>query len=171
MLKPTLVGRLLGLGLALAAFCGLAHATSATLAGDASVNSTRMTTNYGAISNLYVGNGNTSLLQFDLSSLPDGTTSAQIAAATLRFYVNRVKHSWHGDAIAHQHSLERGNRNLRDAAHNWRGRHDVYRLHCRHLHHGGRYRAREGLDRGTREQQRHCADGRQCERSIRLERK
>jgi len=72
---------------------GIAHATDATLTGDASVNSSRTTTNYGALSNLYVGNGNTSLLQFDLTSLPSGTTSSQIAKATLRLYINRVNTS------------------------------------------------------------------------------
>jgi hypothetical protein len=66
-----------------------AYATDAVLTGDASVNSARATTNYGSLSNLYVGNGYTSFLQFDLSVLPSGTTAAQVSKATLRLYVNR----------------------------------------------------------------------------------
>jgi len=67
-----------------------AQATDAVLTGDASVNSARTTANYGTLSNLYVGNGYTSLLQFDLSVLPSGTTAAQVSKATLRLYLNRV---------------------------------------------------------------------------------
>jgi len=79
--------------LAFAGFAGVlpaAHATDAAVVGDASVNSAYPTTNFGALSNLYVGNGNTTLIQFDLSSLPPGSTASQIARATLRLYVNRV---------------------------------------------------------------------------------
>ncbi len=83
------------LKLALAVFLGFtaiqtAHATDAVLTGDASVNTARTTTNYGTLSNLYVGNGYTSLLQFDLSVLPTGTTASQVSKATLWVYVNRV---------------------------------------------------------------------------------
>jgi hypothetical protein len=67
-----------------------ASALDATLSGDASVNSAHPGVNYGALSNLYVGNGNTAFLQFDLSSLPVGTTSAQVSHATLTVFVNRV---------------------------------------------------------------------------------
>ncbi len=65
-------------------------ALDAALSGDASVNSAHPGVNYGALSNLYVGNGNTAFLQFDLSSLPAGTTSAQVSHATLTVFVNRV---------------------------------------------------------------------------------
>jgi hypothetical protein len=69
---------------------GVAWATQATLTGDSFVSTSRPSSNFGGLSNLYVGNGNTALLQFDLSSLPAGTTAGQIAGATLRVYVNRV---------------------------------------------------------------------------------
>ena len=69
---------------------GAAHATDATVAGDAYVNSAHPSTNYGGLSNLYVGNGGTALIQFDLSSLPAGTTASQIGKATLKLYVNRI---------------------------------------------------------------------------------
>ncbi len=69
---------------------GVARATEATLVGDTFLSPSRPTSNFGALSNLYVGNGNTALLQFNLSSLPAGTTASQIASATLRVYVNRV---------------------------------------------------------------------------------
>ena len=67
-----------------------ASALDVTLSGDASVNSAHASTNYGALSNLYVGNGNTTFLQFDLATLPVGTTSAQVSHATLTVFVNRL---------------------------------------------------------------------------------
>ena len=62
----------------------------ATLVADAHVNSARAAVNSGTISNLYVGGGYTALLQFDLSTLPAGTTAAQVTKAVLRLYCNRV---------------------------------------------------------------------------------
>jgi hypothetical protein len=67
-----------------------ALATDATTVADASVSTTYPNLNFGALSNLYVGNGNTTLIRFDLGSLPAGTTAAQIGHAALRLYVNRV---------------------------------------------------------------------------------
>ena len=62
----------------------------ATLVGDAHVSSLQPGVNSGALSNLNVGGGYTALVQFDLGSLPVGTTPAQIARATLRVYCNRA---------------------------------------------------------------------------------
>lgn len=70
-----------------------AMATDATIVADASVNAAHPNFNFGTLSNLYVSNGNTTLIRFDLSSLPTGTTAAQIGHATLRLYVNRVNAS------------------------------------------------------------------------------
>ena len=70
-----------------------AHATQAPVVGDSYVNSAYPTTNYGALTNLYVGGGGTTFIQFDLSTLPSGTTSGQISKATLRVFVNRVNTS------------------------------------------------------------------------------
>jgi hypothetical protein len=67
-----------------------ALAVEATLVADAHVNSARPSVNSGAISNLNVGGGYTALLQFDLSTLPTGTTAAQVSRATLRLYCNRM---------------------------------------------------------------------------------
>jgi hypothetical protein len=67
-----------------------AHATQASLAADAHVNTNRSSVNFGSLSNLYVGNGNTAYLQFDLSSLPAGITANQISRATVTLFVNRV---------------------------------------------------------------------------------
>ncbi|MGA3049799.1 MAG: DNRLRE domain-containing protein [Terracidiphilus sp.] len=72
---------------------GVAFASDGVVVGDAYVNSAHPTTNYGALSNLYVGNGGTALIQFDLSSLPAGTTASQIGKATLGLYVNRINTS------------------------------------------------------------------------------
>jgi hypothetical protein len=70
-----------------------ALASEATVTGDAYVNSAHPATNYGGLSNLYVGNGGTTLFAFDLSALPSGTTASQIGKATLKLYVNRVNNS------------------------------------------------------------------------------
>jgi Collagen triple helix repeat (20 copies) len=67
-----------------------ARATDAPLLSDAHISSAHPSTNFGSLTNLAVGNGNTALIQFNLGSLPAGTTSGEIAAATLRLYVNRV---------------------------------------------------------------------------------
>jgi TGF-beta propeptide len=80
-------------GLGLAGLLGAAlpmHAVEATLVADAHVNSARPAVNSGAISNLNVGSGYTALLQFDLSTLPAGTTATQMSRATLRLYCNRA---------------------------------------------------------------------------------
>jgi len=69
---------------------GSAFATEVTLTGDAHVSAARPTTNFGTISNLYVGNGYNAFLQFDLSTLPAGITAPQVSKATLIVYVNRV---------------------------------------------------------------------------------
>src|SRR5271166_2385759 len=70
-----------------------AHATEGVVAGDAYVNSAHPAVNYGSLSNLYVNSAGTTLIQFDLSSLPGGTTSSQIGAAYLKLYVNRINTS------------------------------------------------------------------------------
>jgi Collagen triple helix repeat (20 copies) len=67
-----------------------AFALDAILRADASVNAAHASSNYGALSNLYVGNGNTTFLQFDLGALPSGTLSSQLSHATLIVFVNRV---------------------------------------------------------------------------------
>ena len=82
--------RLLLIVLTTLAVTATASATQVALVGDASVSTARPDINFGTLSNLYVGNGNTTLLQFDLSTLPLGTTSGQVAHATLTVFVNRV---------------------------------------------------------------------------------
>lgn len=67
-----------------------ALAVEATLIADAHVSSAEPDVNSGTLSNLNVGGGYTALLQFDLGSLPSGTTAAQITRATLRLYCNRA---------------------------------------------------------------------------------
>ncbi len=67
-----------------------AWAVQATLVGDAHVSSAQPTVNAGGLSNLNVGNGYLSLVQFDLGVLPAGTTAAQITRATLRVFCNRA---------------------------------------------------------------------------------
>src|ERR1017187_4466222 len=67
-----------------------AWGAQAVLVADAHVNSALPAVNSGAISNLNVGGGYTTLLQFDLSLLPAGTTPAKVSRAVLRLYANRV---------------------------------------------------------------------------------
>jgi len=82
---------LLWVGLAVWLFvAGPAWAVEASLVADAHVNSALPGVNSGAISNLNVGAGYTSLLQFDLGVLPPGTTAGQVSRAVLRLYCNRV---------------------------------------------------------------------------------
>jgi hypothetical protein len=88
-----LVRRIFLVGAAMAMLWGAAlpaFAVEATLVADAHVNSALPGVNSGAISNLNVGAGYTALLQFDLSTLPVGTTAGQVLRATLRLYCNRV---------------------------------------------------------------------------------
>src|SRR5271170_1904870 len=88
-----LVRRIVLFGVGFAGLVGAARpavAVEATLVADAHVNSALPAVNSGAISNLNVGGGYTALLQFDLSTLPAGTTAAQVSRATLRLYCNRV---------------------------------------------------------------------------------
>jgi Collagen triple helix repeat (20 copies) len=75
-------------------------ATEARLVADASVSTVNPGTNFGSLSNLYVGPSDTSnhpinitLLQFDLTGVP----SAPVAHAELRFYVNRANFFGHVD--------------------------------------------------------------------------
>jgi hypothetical protein len=68
-----------------------AWGAEATLVADAHVNQALPAVNSGAISNLNVGSGYTSLLQFDLGTLPVGTTASQVSRAVLRLYCNRVE--------------------------------------------------------------------------------
>jgi hypothetical protein len=82
--------RPLSIVLAILASSCIANAAQVALIGDASVSAARPSTNFGSLANLYVSNGSTAFLQFDLGSLPAGTTSAQIARATLTVFVNRV---------------------------------------------------------------------------------
>ena len=81
---------LLSLLVALLLSAGQAHATTATLIADTHLSTAQPAINFGTLTNLAVGNGFTSLLQFDLSPLPTGTTAAQVSRATLRLFVNRA---------------------------------------------------------------------------------
>lgn len=60
------------------------------LTADAHVNASRATTNYGSLANLYVDNGNTAFMDFDLSALPQGIAANQISHASLTLFINRV---------------------------------------------------------------------------------
>ena len=78
-------------------------ATEARLVADASVSTVNPGTNFGSLSNLYIGPSDSSnhpinitLLQFDLSAVP----SAPVAHAELRFYVNRANFFGHVDVAS-----------------------------------------------------------------------
>ena len=70
-----------------------AHASEGVVVADTYMNSSHATANYGTLSNLYVNGNGTTLIQFDLSSLPAGITASQISAASLKIYVNRINSS------------------------------------------------------------------------------
>lgn len=89
-MKRILFARSLAIAFGAAACTVSAFARDVTLAADAHVNASYPTTNFGTIGNLYVGNGNTALLDFNLRSLPSGVTASQISHATLTLFINRV---------------------------------------------------------------------------------
>lgn len=69
----------------------LAAYAQLTPSGDAYTNTATPTTNFGAKTLLDVQSATqTTYIQFDLSSLPSGYTSANISKATLKIYVNAV---------------------------------------------------------------------------------
>jgi len=67
-----------------------AWALDAPLAADAHVVASLPAANFGTLPNLNVGGGSTSLLRFDLSTLPAGVTAAKLVKASLVLYVSRV---------------------------------------------------------------------------------
>src|SRR5271165_2138274 len=58
--------------------------------GDSYINTAATTTNYGAQKLLDVESTQTTFIQFDLSAIPAGYTSADITKASLKLYVNAV---------------------------------------------------------------------------------
>lgn len=78
------------LALGVASVAVPAYAAQSTLLADTYVSSQRASTNYGALSNLYVNATGTALLRFDTTGLPADATPATIGRAILRVYVNRV---------------------------------------------------------------------------------
>ena len=69
---------------------GAAWATDAPLVGNASVGSGYPTRRFECLPNLAVGEGNVTLVQFDLSTLPTGVSGPAILKATLTIFVNQV---------------------------------------------------------------------------------
>lgn len=67
-----------------------ALALEAPLAADVHVASTQPAMNFGSLPTLSVGGGATTLLRFDLGTLPAGTTAAKLVKANLVVYVNRI---------------------------------------------------------------------------------
>lgn len=55
-----------------------ARATDAPLLSDAHISSAHPSTNFGSLTNLAVGNGNTALIQFNLGSLPPGPLPVEL---------------------------------------------------------------------------------------------
>jgi hypothetical protein len=78
---------------ALAVFAlAAAHAAAldAPLLADTQLHTAQPALNFGALPNLGVGAGASSLLRFDLSVLPAGLSAAKVQRATLILFVNRV---------------------------------------------------------------------------------
>lgn len=70
---------------------GIAEAVQAPAIADAPINKATPTVNAGAAVSLTIASGATTLVRFDLSALPGGTTSTQVVKATAFFWVNAVK--------------------------------------------------------------------------------
>ena len=67
-----------------------ASAVTATALADAHTNSALPSNNFGNLPTLNVGGTYSSLMQFDFSSLPAGTTGGSVAKATLYLWINKV---------------------------------------------------------------------------------
>ena len=67
-----------------------ASAVIAPSMADAHTNSALPANNFGSLPTLSVGGGYSSLLRFDFSSLPVGTTGSSVAKATLFLWVNKI---------------------------------------------------------------------------------
>lgn len=79
------------LALCLLALCAIPARAQFTPSADAYTNTASPSTNYGAQKLLNVDNpSQTTYIQFDLSSIPEGYTSSNVAKATLKLYVNTV---------------------------------------------------------------------------------
>lgn len=76
--------------IALAACAGLAPAIELPAISDATLRSATPASNFGALPQLQADATASSLVRFDLSALPPGTTAANVAQAMLRVYANRV---------------------------------------------------------------------------------
>jgi hypothetical protein len=70
--------------------CAQLRAADGALTADSYVSTAAPNSNFGVQTTLNAGGGSTAFVQFDLSSLPAGTTTASIASAQLIFYVDRV---------------------------------------------------------------------------------
>jgi hypothetical protein len=85
-----LLVKLAALCVVLAIAMGTAYASPATLVADSQISRIFIGKNFGGATDLFVGSGNVAFIQFDLSTLPAGTQSSQVAKATLTFYVSKI---------------------------------------------------------------------------------
>ena len=60
---------------------------------DTYISTAHPSVNFSGQSKLFVNSSSTTLIEFDLSSLPLGTTASQIGAASLKLYVNRINNA------------------------------------------------------------------------------
>jgi hypothetical protein len=65
-------------------------AVEAPLSADTYIDGANPATNFGAAGNLNAGGSSHTLIRFDLSTLPAGTTAADIGKATLLVYINQL---------------------------------------------------------------------------------
>ncbi len=77
-----------------------ARATDAVLTGDTWVSAANPSNNYGTLPSLSVAGGSSALIQFNLSTLPAGTTAANIVKASLIVYSDNVTAPGTVDAAA-----------------------------------------------------------------------
>ncbi len=89
MLHGGTIRRVVFAGLLTLAF-GVMQAANTTLVADSQTSRIFTTKNYGGAADLVIGSGNVGYLQFDLSTLPAGITSSQVAKASITFYVSKV---------------------------------------------------------------------------------
>src|SRR6266404_3051782 len=87
--RAVLRGRTILFAVSVLACTAALSAQIAPLTGDAYVDSSQSTTNFGALPFAHVGSNQKALLQFDLTKLPTATAS-QVTGATLRLFIDKV---------------------------------------------------------------------------------
>ena len=132
-----------------------AWSADAILTGDTYVSSSSPSSAYGTLPFLNVGNGSSALVQFDLSPLPAGTTSANITKANLILYVERLPNQRSARSVSGNKRLVGIDRDLQYEPVAWLGGLNYSHQLGTNIHRGRRHIDRSGLGHDAIVQFRH----------------